>query len=76
MAGSGVGFLGTIARVHGPPIVLLYQGLDPDRVRGAILIFTETGNGLSIIARLIIGRIGMEQLIAALFPAPRVLVGL
>jgi len=45
MAGSGAGFLGTIAGVHGPPIVLLYQGLDPDRVRGTILIFTGTGNG-------------------------------
>lgn len=76
MAGSGAGFLGTIAGVHGPPIFLLYQVLDPNRVRGAILIFTETGNGLLIIALLIIGRFGMEQLIAALFLAPRVMVRL
>ena len=32
MAGTGAGFLGTIAGVHAPPIALLYQGLEPARV--------------------------------------------
>ena len=52
MAGSGAGFLGTIVGVHGPLIVLLYQGLERNRVRGVILVFIGTGKGLSIIALL------------------------
>jgi uncharacterized membrane protein YfcA len=76
VAGGGAGFLGTIAGPHGPPIVLLYQGLEPDRVRGATLTFIGTGNTLSLIALLLIGRFGTEQLMAAIILAPGVLVGL
>ena len=76
LAGSGAGLLGTIAGPHGPPIVLLYQGLEPDRVRGATLTFIGTGNALSLIALLLIGLFGTEQLIAALVLAPGVFVGL
>jgi uncharacterized membrane protein YfcA len=76
VAGSGAGFLGTIAGTHGPPIVLLYQGLEPDRVRGAILTFIGTGNALSLFALLLIGRFRAEQLMASLVLAPGVVVGL
>ncbi|MEM7059621.1 MAG: sulfite exporter TauE/SafE family protein [Pseudomonadota bacterium] len=75
-AGGGAGFLGTIAGVHAPPIALLYQGLEPDRVRGAILTFVGIGNLFSIVALAAIGAFGSGELIATLFLIPGVLVGL
>jgi len=76
IAGGGAGFLGTIAGVHAPPIALLYQGLDPARVRGAILTFVGIGNLLSIIALVTVGRFGSDQVLAALLMLPGVLIGL
>ncbi|MEM8915331.1 MAG: sulfite exporter TauE/SafE family protein, partial [Pseudomonadota bacterium] len=75
-AGGGAGFLGTIAGVHAPPIALLYQRLEPDRVRGAILTFVGIGNLLSIIALVIVGRFGSDQALATMLLIPGVLSGL
>ena len=75
-AGSGAGFLGTIAGVHAPPIALLYQGLSPERVRGAILTFVGIGNGFSILALVLVGKFSTQQLTATLLLIPGVLVGL
>ena len=75
-AGGGAGFLGTIAGVHAPPIALLYQGMAPDRVRGAILTFVGVGNLFSIIALASVGRFGLEQATATLMLIPGVLLGL
>lgn len=75
-AGGGAGFLGTIAGVHAPPIALLYQGLAPERVRGAVLTFVGIGNAFSIIALAIVGRFGSDQLTATLYLIPGVLGGL
>ena len=76
VAGSSAGLLGTIAGVHAPPIALLYQGQNPDRMRGAILTFVGIGNGLSIVALYFAGRFGMEQLNSTLVLLPGVLLGL
>lgn len=75
-AGGGAGFLGTIAGVHAPPIALLYQGLDPDRMRGAILTFVGIGNALSAVTLVLVGRFPPEQWLAILFLLPGVLAGL
>lgn len=75
-AGSGAGFLGTIAGVHAPPIALLYQGLEPDRVRGSILTFVGIANMFSIIALIAAGRFGSDQFMASLLLIPGVLLGL
>lgn len=75
-AGGGAGFLGTIAGVHAPPIALLYQGLEPDRVRGAILTFVGIGNLFSVIALLVVGRFGSDQVLATVLLIPGVLLGL
>ncbi|MFN3210984.1 MAG: sulfite exporter TauE/SafE family protein [Roseovarius sp.] len=75
-AGGGAGFLGTIAGVHAPPIALLYQGMAPDRVRGAILTFVGLGNAFSIIALVLVGRFGTDQIVATLLLFPGVLIGL
>jgi len=75
-AGSSAGLLGTIAGVHAPPIALLYQGQNPDRIRGAILTFVGLGNGLSIIALYFAGRFGVEQLLSSLVLLPGVVLGL
>lgn len=76
VAGGGAGFLGTIAGVHGPPIALLYQDLEPDRVRGAILTFVGIGNLFSIIALVIVDRFGSDQALATMLLIPGVLLGL
>lgn len=75
-AGGGAGFLGTIAGVHAPPIALLYQGLEPDRVRGAILTFVGLGNLFSIVALITVGRFGTDQAMATLLLIPGVVIGL
>ena len=76
VAGGGAGFLGTIAGVHAPPVALLYQGMNPARVRGAILTFVVLGNALSIVALAFTGTFGMDQIKATLFLAPGGAVGL
>ena len=76
IAGGGAGLLGTIAGVHAPPIALLYQGLEPARVRGAILTFVGIGNLFSIIALAVVGRFGADQLMATSMLIPGVLLGL
>jgi uncharacterized membrane protein YfcA len=75
-AGSGAGFLGTIAGVHAPPIALLYQGLEPDRVRGAILTFVGIGNLFSITALVIVGRFGASHALPTILLTPDVLLRL
>lgn len=75
-AGGGAGFLGTIAGVHAPPIALLYQGLEPDRIRGAILTFVGIGNLFSIIALVVVGQFGTKQIIVTMLMIPGVAIGL
>lgn len=75
-AGSGAGLMGTIAGVHAPPIALLYQRQNPERVRGAILTFIGLGNGSAILALYFAGRFGVPQLTSALVLLPGVLLGL
>jgi len=76
IAGSGAGLLGTIAGVHAPPIALLYQGQNPERVRGAILTFVCLGNGFSIAALSFAGHFKVGQMKATLILLPGVLLGL
>ncbi len=75
-AGGGAGVLGTIAGVHAPPIALLYQGLAPERVRGAVLTFVGLGNALSITALALVGQFTSKHLFAATMLIPGVLIGL
>ena len=75
-AGGGAGLLGTIAGMHAPPIALLYQGLEPSRVRGAILTFVAAGNAFSLIVLVLAGRFGGDQAAAILVLLPGVLAGL
>ena len=76
VSGAGAGLLGTIAGVHAPPIALLYQGLEPDRVRGALLTFVGIGNLFSIMALMVVGRFGTDQFLATILLIPGVLIGL
>lgn len=75
-AGGGAGFLGTIAGVHAPPIALLYQGLHPDRVRGAILTFVGIGNAFSAVALWLVGKFPGEQWLTIPVMIPGLLAGL
>jgi uncharacterized membrane protein YfcA len=75
-AGSAAGFLGTIAGVHGPPIALLYQGLSPAKVRGALLVFIGLGNALSAVMLALVGKFTLEQLGVVLMFLPGVFAGL
>ena len=75
-AGGAGGLMGTIAGVHAPPIAMLYQGLKPERVRGALLAFIIAGNLLSIFALWLVNRFGITQLFAALGLLPGIVLGL
>lgn len=75
-AGSAAGLMGTIAGMHAPPIALLYQGQQPERVRGALLAFVIAGNLLSIFALWAVNRFGLSEFYAALGLLPGVALGL
>lgn len=75
-AGGAAGIMGTIAGMHAPPIALLYQGQQPERVRGALLAFVIVGNLLSIFALWVVNRFGLPELYAAAGLIPGVALGL
>lgn len=74
-SGGAAGIMGTIAGVHAPPIALLYQGLGPERVRGALLSFIGAGGALSIVALWLVDRFGLREAGATLILLPGVAIG-
>lgn len=74
-AGTLSGFMATTASIGGPPIALLYQDSQGDRVRGTLSGFFLVGLLISLGALALVGRFGRSEILSALLLFPAVLVG-
>jgi uncharacterized membrane protein YfcA len=74
-AGTLSGFMSTTASIGGPPVAVLYRDAAADRMRGTLASFFMFGLVLSIAALVVVGRFGLDELLAALVLFPGVLTG-
>jgi uncharacterized membrane protein YfcA len=76
VAGTVSGFMGTTTGVGGPPMVLLWQRVEPATVRATLSAYFFAGTVLSILSLTISGDIGARQWRLALLLAPGVMAGI
>ena len=74
-AGTLSGFMATTSSVGGPPIALLYQDSQGDRVRGTLSGFFLVGLVISLGALALVGRFGRSEILSSILLFPAVLVG-
>ena len=73
--GALSGLMGTIAAVGGPPIALLYQHASGARVRGTLSSVFLVGTVLSLVALVLVGRFGRDELLLSLALLPGAAIG-
>ena len=74
-AGAASGLMGTAAAIGGPPMVLVWHGFSPARLRGTMSAFFLAGALVSITALAAVGSIDREVLRFAAVLLPAVLLG-
>ena len=74
VAGILSGFMGTTSSIGGPPVALLYQHGEPERVRGTLAGFFIFGTFISILGLALAGRFGIREIKFTLLIAPAVVV--
>ena len=74
-AGAVSGFMGTATSIGGPPMAMLYAGEVGRRLRGTLAGFFLTGIAMSLLALVVTGSYGVEQLRLSLLPVPAILLG-
>ena len=74
-ASAAAGIMGTIAGVHGPPIALLYQHENAQRIRSALLPFFAFANSISLVALVAIGMFGWREIHASIVLLPGLVAG-
>jgi len=75
-AGVLSGFMGTTSSIGGPPVALIYQNLSGDRFRGTLSTYFCVAGTFAIIALILAGRCGKDELLLALVVLPGLLIGL
>ncbi|NQT73441.1 MAG: sulfite exporter TauE/SafE family protein [Chloroflexi bacterium] len=75
-AGVLSGFMGTTSSIGGPPVALIYQNLPGDRFRGTLSTYFCVAGTFAIIALILAGRCGKDELLLALVVLPGLLIGL
>lgn len=75
IAGVLSGIMGTTAAIGGPPIALVLQHLPGAQLRGTLSGFFLVGASVSLLALVLVGRFGREELLLALALLPGILVG-
>ncbi len=75
VAGAVSGATATSATIGGPPIALVYQRDSGPRVRATLGASLLIGSVMSVVALGLAGRVGVEQLRAAVVLVPFLLVG-
>lgn len=73
--GAASGVMGTLSSVGGPPLALLYQDARGRELRGTLSAIFVVGTIISIVALVLVGRFGKEELLASLAMVPGVLLG-
>lgn len=74
-AGTMSGFMGTTASMGGPPMVVVYKEDSGPRIRGTLAGFFVVGLVISLTTLAFIGRVGHEEILAALALVPGIVVG-
>jgi len=74
-AGALSGFMGTATSIGGPPMAMLYAGEEGRRLRGTLAGFFLVGIAMSIVALVLTGTFGMEELRLSLLPVPAIALG-
>ena len=75
VAGTLSGFMGTTSAIGGSPMALVYQKQKGSRIRGTLSVIFAIGTVISMVSLLIIGRFGVQELLAALILFPGIIVG-
>ncbi len=73
--GLFTGITETATGIGGPPLALLYQHAKAPVLRATVALCFLVGEVMSLMVLAITGRLGSEQLLAALYLAPAVLLG-
>lgn len=74
-AGALSGFMGTATSIGGPPMAMLYAGEDGRRLRGTLAGFFLVGSAMSLVALVVAGSFGTEELRLSLLPIPAIALG-
>jgi uncharacterized membrane protein YfcA len=75
IAGVASGFSDTVSSVGGPPLAVVYANEPGPVVRSTLSTIFVIGGALSIASLAIVGKVGRDQLLAALALQPPLLVG-
>lgn len=75
VAGTVSGFSGTIASVGAPPMAIVYQNATGPRIRGTLSAFFVIGTIMSLMALLLVGRLGVVEFTTALRLLPGLMLG-
>jgi hypothetical protein len=75
LAGFASGLMGTLSSIGGPPVALIYQGVDPPRFRATLGVLLVLGATLSIAATWVVGRFGDTEVILSAVIVPAAFVG-
>lgn len=74
-AGGLGGLIGTMAGVHGPPMVLLMQSRPGPHIRATMGAFFVAGYAISLLGLAAVGLFGLEELLLGLALCPGILLG-
>lgn len=75
VAGTLSGFMGTTSAIGGAPMALVFQKQKGSRIRGTLSVIFAVGTVISMASLLIIGRFGIQEVLAALVLFPGIVVG-
>ncbi len=75
LAGLFSGFMGTTVAIGGPPMALLLQHSPGAQLRGTLSGFFMVGASASLLALILIGRFGWQELAMAGALAPGIVLG-
>jgi uncharacterized membrane protein YfcA len=62
VASIAAGFMGTISSIGGPPVALAYQNANGANLRANLSVLFSIGAVISLVALILIGRFGFEEL--------------
>ena len=74
-AGLVSGFAGTATSIGGPPMAILYQHAEPQRIRSTLGVYFTFGAGLSLVGLALGGQLERSHFYVALLMLPVLLVG-
>lgn len=75
VAGCVSGFGGTVASVGAPPMAIVYQHASGPKIRGTLSAFFVIGTIMSLAALLVVGRLGLSELLTGAKIMPGLLLG-